>query len=123
MPEDSKTRRVQPFAEFLAEHRKGKLHQEVGEALNELVEAVQSTGSPGQVTLVLTVKPSPGGATDMVIVQDDVRVRRPTGKRPQTVFFIDPDYNLSRHNPAQPELPLRTVQHEEEPVRPVEVQS
>lgn len=93
-------RRVRPFADFLLEQRRGLLHHELSEGLNELLEAVLEHGKNGSLTLTVTVKPA--GAGDMtVFVTDDVKVKKPEGDRPASLFFVDDDRNLTRENPRQ----------------------
>lgn len=102
-------RQVRPFADWLRDQRNGRTHDELSDALNELVEAVQEHGKAGSITFIVKVKPAGRGDHGTVLVSDDVRLKAPTGERPETVFFADDDHNLVRHNPAQPSLPLREV--------------
>lgn len=44
-----------------------------------------------------------------VLVTDTVTLKAPEGERPQSVFFVDSDANLTRQNPMSPQLPLREV--------------
>lgn len=99
---------IRPFADFLQDVRKGRLTAELGEKLNELVEAVGAIGKGGSVTLKLSLKPATKGS-DMVVVQDDVKLDLPKPDAEAGFFFRDADNNLTRHNPAQPNLPLREV--------------
>lgn len=108
MSKDDTIPTIRPFAAILQEHRKGRLHSELGEKLNELVEAVQTLGKGGSLTLKLQIKPS-GKGSDMVIVSDDIKVDLPKLESEPGWFFIDSDKNLVRHNPSQPDLPLREV--------------
>lgn len=107
-------KQVRPFADFLVEQRSGRTHTELGEALNELVEAVADTGKSGTLTLTLKVKPA-GKAEGMVTIVDDVIVKPPKGERGEAIYFIDANHNLTRHNPAQQTLPLREVPAPEAP--------
>jgi hypothetical protein len=61
------SRTVRPFADLRREHRKGDLHAELGERLNELVEAVQTTGKGGALALVINVKPAAKNSAEMVV--------------------------------------------------------
>lgn len=99
-------RQVRPFADFLLDHRQGRTHTDLSEALVELVEAVQETGKKGSLSLTLTVKPE---GSRQVLVTDKVAVKAPEGERDASFFFIDDDANLTRDNPTQPHLPLREV--------------
>jgi hypothetical protein len=109
-------RHTRPFAEWLHEQRQGLLAVELGEALNELVEAVQLHGKAGALTLVIAIKPAgKGGHT--VVVSDDVKVKLPAGERGDSIFFVDGEMNLSRHDPHQQTLPLREVDRDTGTVR------
>lgn len=97
---------VRPFADWLAEQRGGLAAVEVSEAFNELLESVTELGKPGDLTLVVHVKPASAGA---VFVVDDVRIKKPQPDRSAALFFVDDDHNLTRHDPRQQRLPLREV--------------
>jgi hypothetical protein len=109
MPTDTDTQQVRPFAAFLQELNNGESHGELSSALVALVEAVQSAGKSGTLTFTLKVKPAGrGGAT--VMITDEIKVKSPEPARAETVWFIDDNGNCVRHNPAQPQLPLREVE-------------
>ena len=96
---------VRPFSTFLIEQRNGALAVELGEALNELVEAVTETTKEGSLTLVIKIKPE--GA--VLLVSDDVRLKLPAVKSAASIFYADAGNNLTRKDPRQPELPLAEV--------------
>ena len=101
-------RHVRPFAEWMVDQRKGALASELADGLNALVDAVNTHHKGGTLTLKVSVKPASKG-DGMVVVSDDVTVKLPDGDRPEVIYFVDGDSNLSRANPAQPSLPLREV--------------
>lgn len=107
-PEDQEGRHVRPFADWMVEQRKGALANDMAEGLNELVDAVNSHHKAGTLTLKISVKPAHSG-DGMVVVTDDVTVKLPESERVPVIYFVDGDANLSRANPAQPELALREV--------------
>lgn len=96
-----------PFAAWLQKQRDGGLHGELSDALAELVAACVEYGQSGRLTLTINVKPNKDGVT--VLVTDEVKVKAPEADRPPALFFTDTHGNLSRHNPYQPELPVREV--------------
>lgn len=102
------SKQVRPFGDFIQELNHGGSHSELSAALNELVTAVSDLGKGGTLTYTIKVAPA-GRAEGMVTVTDDVKLKLPVGARPDSVFFITPDGNLMRDNPAQPRLPLREV--------------
>ncbi|HEY3021859.1 MAG TPA: hypothetical protein VGJ32_16790 [Solirubrobacteraceae bacterium] len=110
---DDVTRR--PFASWLQDQRGGGLHGELSDALAELVAAVREHDKGGSLTL--TVKVAPNG--ESVMVSDDVKVTPPKPARGASLFFADHQGNLSRRNPAQPELPLREVPADDADVKEV----
>lgn len=101
---DSTTPR--PFSQFMIEQRKGGLHGEISEKLQELVAAVVEHEKAGTLTLTVTVKPA-GNGTNQYVVTDEVKVKAPEAARGASLFFADGRGNLSRSDPRQPELPLR----------------
>lgn len=103
VPDDEPHRR--PFAAFLREQRAGELHQELTDALAEVVQAVDHHGRSG--TLTLTISISPSKVNGAVEVADKVASKLPEAERDVGLFFADGSGNLSRRDPRQPELPLR----------------
>lgn len=95
-------RHVRPFAEFLQEHQKGTVHNELSDALNELTEAVLDVGKSGSLTFTVKMKPAGRGDSRAVMVTDAIVLKKPQGERADSVFFADKNNNLVRENPAQP---------------------
>jgi len=90
---------VRPFADFLREQAKGHSHEELSEALRDLVSRVQDTGKKGSITYVVYVEPTKG--TDALTVSDQIKVRFPEHDRDASLFFSDADGNLTRSDPNQ----------------------
>jgi hypothetical protein len=109
-------RHTRPFAEWLHEQRQGALAAELSEVLNELVEAVHRHGRTGTLTLAIKVAPA-GKNGHTVVVSDEVKAKLPEGERGDSIFFVDPDMNLIRHDPNQEVLPLREVPRDPGTVR------
>jgi hypothetical protein len=97
---------LRPFADVLRS-LKGGLPEELAAALHDLVHKVTTTGGPGKLVLTLTVKPAGKGIDGAVTVGHEVALKAPQLRRPESICFIDPQGNLTRNNPTQPELPLR----------------
>jgi hypothetical protein len=106
---EEESRHIRPFAAWLAEQRAGALATELAEALNEVVDAVCLYGKAGELTLKLSVSPAARGGNTIVTVSDTVTAKPPRAPRPEVIFFVDGDRNLTRANPAQAPLPLREV--------------
>jgi hypothetical protein len=108
-------RHVRPFAEWMLDQREGFLAYELSEKLNALVEAVDTSGKAGSLTLTIKVKPTSKGSQGSVMVSDTVVAKLPEPDRHEALFFVDRNANLTRSNPAQPQLPLREVPRSEAP--------
>jgi len=97
-------RQTRPFADTLRELDKGRVHGELSEKLQELIEAVMDVKKPG--TLQLTVKVNAAKGDAMVEVSASVAAKIPRTAR-TSIFFVTDEHNLSRSNPSQPSLPLQ----------------
>lgn len=103
---------VRTFQQFLAEHRSGHLHDEVSEALRQVVEGVGATGRKGKVTIEIMIEPFKNATGGVVTISDDVKVKLPSTDRDSSLFFVTPEGNLTRDTP-QRELPgVRPVAQE-----------
>lgn len=91
------------FVSFLLDINKGQSHRELSEKFAELVATVQETGKAGSMTYSVTVKPE-AGTDNLVIVTDQITVKRPQGERRKSLFFVDDNHNLTRDNPHQSSL-------------------
>lgn len=108
----------QGFTEFLAALDYGAIDDEATHELNELVHAVTETGKPGEITLVIKIKPV--GKAGQVELASDLRVKKPKPVRGKTLMFATPDNNLQREDPRQRTLDgVKTVADEVRPVRAV----
>jgi hypothetical protein len=92
--------RVRPFADFLRETAQGKTHEELSEALRDLVGRVLDTGKKGSLGLTIVVEPMKGGG-EQLLVSDEIRLKLPEHDRAAAVFFADRDHNLVRNDPRQ----------------------
>lgn len=100
MPDEPVETHVRPFADWLAEQRKGHAAAEAAAALNELIEAVQEYGKAGQMSLTIKVKPAGSGGST-VFVTDEISLRLPKSEPEAALFFVDDDNNLVRTDPRQ----------------------
>jgi hypothetical protein len=96
-----------PFADLMREHRNGVTHDELSDALQELVSAVSEEGKGGTLTLTISVKPL--GKHDGVEVGADIKVKAPKPKIGVSVFFVSPENNLVRQDPRQATMELREI--------------
>lgn len=105
----SPERQIRPFADVLQELNQGSTHEELSVSLNELVQAVGLLGKPGTLTFTIKVKSAGRAGSGTVMIADEVKLKIPEGDRPDSVFFVDRQGNLTRHPPGQERLPLREV--------------
>lgn len=89
--------RVLPFAAFVQGHRNGQFHDELSSALRKLVHDCQLHDKPGELTI--KVKLTPKG--QMMIVTDTFAIKAPEPTRPESFYFTDQDFNLTRDNPQR----------------------
>lgn len=106
---DEVAREVRPFTQFLHEQRRGALHDDLGFALADLCNSVVEHGKQGELVIKLRVKPSGDG---MVQITDSVMLKAPVGEKAPSMFWVDKGGNVHRSNPAQSELPLRSIDGE-----------
>ena len=91
---------VRPFADWLREQAKGHTHDELSEALQDLVNKVRDTGKKGSLSLTVTVAPHKGD-TRTLVVSDEIKVKLPEHDRDACIFYPDDAGNLSRNDPQQ----------------------
>jgi hypothetical protein len=100
---------VRPFADFLREQSKGNTHEELSEALHDLVQRVADTGRQGSLVLTISVKPMKGADNGALMVSDAIKLKLPEHDRKASIFFSH-DGNLRRTDPHQLAFEgLRTV--------------
>ena len=96
------------FNQVLAGIRGGALLSEAEEKIADVVKAVKETGRAGKVTLTLDIRElGKGGALS---VTDTLIAKIPQPVRGASVFYATRDGQLVKHDPDQPELPMRAVE-------------
>lgn len=100
---------ARPFSDFLREQRGGESQEELAEALNALVAAVERTGKKGKLVYTVEIEPVPKAGGGQVTVTDAIDVKLPKPRRSASLFFSTPENNLVRHDPRQQKLPLREI--------------
>jgi ribosomal protein S28E/S33 len=94
---------MRPITDILREIRKGRAVDLASQRMAEIVQAVDETGKPGELTITIKVKPEKGGGSQKVI-QVAVKAKIPEVDLPEGVFFSDEDGDLHRTDPAQNEM-------------------
>jgi hypothetical protein len=111
---------IRDFAATLLDFDKGRLHQELSEALWDVIQAVEAVKKTGRLTLTLMVAPMDDHDGSPLLVKGDVKTSLPKPTPQTTVMYTDNQGNLSRSNPAQPELEgLRVIEQPTQPVRSI----
>lgn len=97
---DDEAVKIRPFADFLRDQNKGRTHDELSEALHDVIGRIKETGKKGQLTLTITIEPNKKNP-DVLQVSDVVIVKLPQPERKASIFYTDDDGNLSRTDPQQ----------------------
>lgn len=85
--------------------RRGELADELSEALAECSKATDKYNKKSKVTLTLTFEPNQGQA----LIHDEVNSKPAKPTNPATIAFVDVHGNLSRQDPNQQDLNLRSA--------------
>lgn len=91
---------VRPFADWLREQAGGKSHDELSDALFDLVQRVRDTGKKGSVHYTISVGPMKGDK-DVLVISDEIKLRLPEHDRKASLFYTDKTGNLTRSDPNQ----------------------
>ena len=89
------------FADYLRELHRGQIHEELSGRFRELIQAVSETGRAGSLTLKLTVKPTGGIDSETVALGVSIKAVPPEPERHAALYFVTPEFNLSRRDPRQ----------------------
>lgn len=113
--------KIRSFGTFLADIEEGQLHADLSRALQDAVAAlhdirVEQGGKP-KATLTLKLEMMLDG--DVIEARGDFVQKLPKLMRRKGIFYATPDNLLTRKNPRQQELPLRTVSETKAPPRAV----
>lgn len=93
---------MRPITDVLREIRKGRAVDLASRLLAEVTRAVQETGKPGEVTIVLKVKPDEEDGVLRLVAS--VECKRPEPDVGDAVFFSDGTGDLLRTDPRQKEM-------------------
>ena len=84
------------FLSFINDHAEGDIARELGEAIDEVAQAVVDHDKKGEVTLKLTFNKS----GRMVIIGGDVTAKVPKADMELSAHYVT-DHGLSRDDPLQ----------------------
>lgn len=97
-----------PFMDFLREHRNGSTHDELSDALRDLVAAVGEEGKAGKLTFTVNIKPA-GRDSGALEVGTEIKLLPPKASPGVSIFFASAENNLVRQDPRQQALELREI--------------
>lgn len=89
------------FGSFLLELARGKTHDELSQALHDVVAKVMDTGKKGSLTLTLGISLLDKDPANGLQIIDEIKVKLPEHDRPKSMFYPDRAGNLSRRDPRQ----------------------
>jgi hypothetical protein len=96
-----------PFNDLLREHRNGLTHDELSDALRDLVAAVTDEGKAGSLTFTVKIKPM--GKGDGLEVSAEIKSTPPKKTPGVSIFFATLDNALQKQDPRQKEMELRDI--------------
>lgn len=99
------------FETVLRNQRKGLMAIELSEKLAELTRACTQHCKSGKLILTITLTPASGDGSTMS-VEDQIALKLPETKKPNSLFFTTDDGQLVRDNPEQHQLNLKVVNPE-----------
>lgn len=103
------------FTRLLSEFRQGAVAAELSEAMTKCVAAARETGKPAEFKYAM--KFTPNG--EAMVLTDRLDLKLPGQERKGAIFFVNDQNNLTRDNPEQRHLDLKTVESPTQTVREV----
>ncbi len=95
------------FLQVKQTHDGGMVCDELADAMRECVEAVGHTGKAASLSISVKFTPAAKGAYGVVFSKPKTKV--PEMERQGSIWYVDEAGHLTRNDPRQRELPLRTV--------------
>lgn len=97
---------ARPITDTLRHIEGGCFMDSASEQLAELVQAVESTGKAGSITLKIDLRRATAGA---LAVKGKITVKKPESAPMEALLFPTPEGNLLTEDPRQHKLPLTPV--------------
>ena len=88
----------------LFDMRNGQVAEDCSRKFAEVLQAVLDTRGKGELTIKLKIEPSKcaiGGAVLEVITSHECKIKKPELEVGSALFFVSPDGELTRDDPAQ----------------------
>ena len=95
---------VRPFADWLRDQSHGSTHEELGEALHDLIARVRDTGKKGSVSLTVKVSLLDKDPDGPLLIADEIKLNLPEHDRKASIFYTDKHGNPVRTDPQQLEF-------------------
>lgn len=95
------------FLQVMQTHDGGEVCNELADAQRQCIEAVALAGKGATITLVIGYLPAAKGA--FAVAFSKPKVKLPAPKPNVSLWFGTEDGQLTRNDPRQKELPLKTV--------------
>jgi hypothetical protein len=92
------------FSATLLDIDRGKVHDDAGELLAQVVEAVNRTGAKGTLTVTIEVEPldpKTFGETGILALSGSVKPNIPQPKRSPAIFYTNGKRRLTRDDPQR----------------------
>lgn len=100
---------AQSLVDIMSQIRGGFAMHEAGKKLTEIVQAVNSTKKPGELTI--TIKVAPDKVDDRVVtMKPSIKAKIPEKGFNEGIFFIGADGKLTKEDPAQMAMELERKQ-------------
>jgi len=96
------------FSEWITEHARGTVDDEMTAAIAEVVEAVSHLDAKGTVTLKVTIEPA-GSGCRTVATACVVEVKPPKPDAEKSIFYVAEGGALQREDPYQKPFDLKKV--------------
>lgn len=106
------------FVHVLNNLRYGLAAEELSEKMAECIDASRETGKASEITLKIKIKPKKNSGQHFI--EDIVSVSLPKPERMETIMFETDDGNLTREDPRQHKLNLRSVEQTHTGVKEVQ---
>lgn len=102
---------MKTFGLFLVDLNDGQTHAGLTSDLQELLQAVKSTGRTGSMTLKIKISSASKGSgeVDKITIVADRKLELPKPEQPQDFFWLTEDAEPTRQHPRQHALDLRDV--------------
>ena len=97
------------FVGFLTELENGHFLRRLNDALPEVVSALHDYTGKKTPTGSITIKINLAKDDDVIEVTPEITLKVPKTPVNRTIFWSTPQNNLTRIDPRQSELPLKTV--------------